>query len=80
LIKTPDSFVDTDYDFVANAVIDHFNKLIKTQPQIAGNIAGCMVRTAGHDFMDFRIDVNGKQVGGSDACMNFLDPDNNGIP
>jgi hypothetical protein len=39
-----------------------------------------MVRTAGHDFMDFRIDVNGKQVGGSDACMNFLDPDNNGIP
>ena len=38
---------------------------------------GCLLRTAGHDFMDFRTD-NANQ-GGSDGCINFNDPDNKGI-
>merc|ERR1711920_781354 len=36
--------------------------------------AGCVLRAAGHDFMDFR---NG--VGGSDGCLRFDDPDNKGL-
>jgi hypothetical protein len=43
------------------------------------NFAGCIVRTAGHDFMDFRTN-NGVETGGSDGCINFKDPDNNGLP
>ena len=35
-----------------------------------------MLRTAGHDFMDFR---KGAGRGGSDGCVNFEDPDNAGI-
>jgi catalase (peroxidase I) len=40
-----------------------------------GRLAGCLIRTAGHDFMDYRID-NG---GGSDGCFNLKDPDNKGL-
>ena len=35
------------------------------------------MRTAGHDFMDFRTD--NANPGGSDGCINFNDPDNTGI-
>jgi len=38
------------------------------------DFAGCVLRAAGHDFMDFR---NGK--GGSDGCLRFDDPDNKGL-
>lgn len=46
---------------------------------------GCLLRTAGHDFMDFRYeaDAQGNFVsasGGSDGCINFKDPDNKGVP
>ena len=36
--------------------------------------AGCVLRMAGHDFMDF---ANGQ--GGSDACTDMADPDNAGL-
>ena len=38
------------------------------------DFAGCTLRAAGHDFMDFR---NG--AGGSDGCLRFDDPDNKGL-
>jgi hypothetical protein len=38
---------------------------------------GCLLRTAGHDFMDFRPDE--EHIGGSDGCINFNDEDNTGI-
>lgn len=38
--------------------------------------AACWVRFSGHDFMDFRRGGGG----GSDACINFEDPDNKGLP
>lgn len=38
---------------------------------------GCLVRVAGHDFMDFRLD--GIEKGGSDGCINFKDEDNAGL-
>lgn len=37
----------------------------------------CLLRTAGHDFMDFR--PNHEHEGGSDGCINFSDPDNGGL-
>lgn len=36
--------------------------------------AGCVLRMAGHDFMDF---ADGQ--GGSDACTDMADPDNGGL-
>ena len=55
-------------------------------------MAGCLIRTAGHDLMDFRrrfkgdpLYVSGRHgwrknsIGGSDGCINFEDPDNKGI-
>jgi len=44
-----------------------------------GHFAGCVLRLAGHDFMDYRKDSSGKVSGGSDGCVNFLDPDNAGL-
>lgn len=41
--------------------------------------AACLVRLAGHDFMDFRRDAAGVETGGSDGCVNFNDPDNAGL-
>jgi len=43
--------------------------------------AGCWVRLAGHDFMDFRRgpEGNADSTGGSDGCINFSDPDNKGL-
>ena len=41
--------------------------------------AGCLLRTAGHDFMDFRYLEDGSSTGGSDGCINFHDPDNKGV-
>ena len=38
------------------------------------DFAGCVLRAAGHDFMDFRNDA-----GGSDGCLRFDDPDNKGL-
>jgi hypothetical protein len=41
--------------------------------------AGCLVRAAGHDFMDFRINADNTTSGGMDGCINFLDGDNAGL-
>jgi len=40
------------------------------------DVSGCIVRMAGHDFMDYRPDVG---LGGSDACLDLKEPDNNGL-
>lgn len=38
-----------------------------------------MIRMAGHDLMDLRMDYYGNLIGGSDGCVNFFDPDNDGL-
>jgi len=38
--------------------------------------AGCVLRMAGHDFMDFD---PAQGIGGSDGCTNLEDPDNKGL-
>jgi len=40
--------------------------------------AACLVRLAGHDFMDYR-NNSGVETGGSDGCVNFNDADNKGL-
>ena len=42
-------------------------------------MVGCLIRMAGHDFMDFRYESDGTTTGGSDGCINFEDPDNMGL-
>jgi hypothetical protein len=41
--------------------------------------AACIVRLAGHDFMDYRLNADGTTSGGSDGCVNFNDADNAGL-
>ena len=44
--------------------------------------AACIVRLAGHDFMDYRkgdAAAGTSDTGGSDGCVNFNDPDNAGL-
>ena len=59
------------YDAVASTVGDEYNPRAK--------FAGCLVRTAGHDFMDFRTNTDGSIEGGSDGCIHFADGDNAGL-
>lgn len=42
-------------------------------------MAGCTLRLAGHDFMDFRYLTTTTTQGGSDGCINFNDGDNGGL-
>jgi len=42
-----------------------------------GRMAGCLLRFAGHDLMDFR--KGQKDIGGSDGCIDFSTGDNAGL-
>jgi len=42
-------------------------------------LAGCIVRMAGHDFMDYVPTAASGQTGGSDGCVDFNDGDNAGL-
>ena len=64
------SDVNAKYEEVDSTVSDNLNPRAK--------FAGCLVRTAGHDFMDYR-EVSGVASGGSDGCINFADGDNTGL-
>ena len=65
------SDVIAKYEAVSSTVSDNNNPRAK--------FAGCIVRTVGHDFMDFR-NNNGVASGGADGCMAFSDADNTGLP
>ena len=58
------------YEAITDAVQDNSNPRAK--------FAACLVRFAGHDFMDFRIDSTSTS-GGADGCMAFSDGDNFGL-
>jgi hypothetical protein len=65
------SAVIAKYEAVSDEVSDNNNPRAK--------FAGCLVRTVGHDFMDFRVN-SGVSSGGADGCMAFSDADNTGLP
>lgn len=67
------NFTASDYELVAGAVFDHYDKSADKDA-----FAACTVRLAGHDFMDFRRSGN-TTTGGSDGCVNFADKDNAGL-
>lgn len=80
-IKTKSDFHQTDYQMIAS---DIFHLLEEAAPfsddspdanEKRGSVAGCLVRVAGHDFMDYRIGGGG----GSDACFDLNDADNEGL-
>lgn len=43
------------------------------------DFAGCVVRLAGHDLMDYNPSAPTSQKGGADGCLDFTDPDNAGL-
>ena len=77
-LVTPADFSVDDYQQVVNAVNAKFDSLIAEDPDLRQRIPGCLVRMAGHDFMDYR-DDDGVETGGSDGCLSFYDPDNGGL-
>lgn len=71
------------------AVAESINELYEDAEDKAA-FAGCLVRLAGHDLMDFRYEFKVgkdgkmsksaiKQKGGVDGCINFADKDNRGL-
>lgn len=70
--------ISSNYDNVFADVVALFDELstdVSAQDNPRGSFVGCLVRVAGHDFMDYRIGENG----GSDGCVNLQEPDNKGI-
>lgn len=66
------------YDDLFSQVYEAFDNLpteITAQNNPRAAFVGCVLRTSGHDFMDYRVNVGG----GSDGCVNFNDPDNKGL-
>lgn len=77
-----DTFGDEEYEAVVKSVLDQYEELTKTTT-LAGQVtdearmAGCLLRFAGHDLMDYRKgEANG---GGSDGCIDFSTGDNAGL-
>jgi hypothetical protein len=79
--KTKADFNDDDYAYIVMKVIQMCNVITNNgEDSVAmARFNGCIVRTAGHDLMDYRKGYYGQTIGGSDGCMNFNDPDNDGI-
>ena len=74
-LKTNTAVFTTDmYSQIVLEIFELYNSL-HTQAEFAA----CLVRLAGHDFMDFRRRADGTTTGGSDGCINFDDPDNSGL-
>jgi hypothetical protein len=60
------------YEGITAEVAANFNE--------RGRFVGCLIRMAGHDFMDFRSEGDGSSTGGADGCIDFGDGDNTGLP
>jgi len=76
-VLTTESMTEADYDSISSEIEGLYNSLPSACnatycPQ--ADWAGCVLRMAGHDFMDYR---DGE--GGSDGCVDMNDADNNGL-
>lgn len=77
--KTETMNLDT-YEQLVHETIQLYEALdphIGNNTNIRASFAGCLVRQAGHDFMDYRPDDS--HIGGADGCMHYDDPDNKGL-
>lgn len=59
--------------------MDLYNTFADNEEMPQRNFAGCLVRFAGHDFLDFRFHEDGTMSGGSDGCIKLDEPDNAGL-
>jgi hypothetical protein len=78
-IATTKTLTERQYKNIVDAIHDvyeHIDANVSANFNPRGSFVACLLRTAGHDFMDFRIGGGG----GSDGCLNFADSDNAGIP
>eukprot|EP00448_Togula_jolla_P010921 CAMPEP_0170614308 /NCGR_PEP_ID=MMETSP0224-20130122/24729_1 /TAXON_ID=285029 /ORGANISM="Togula jolla, Strain CCCM 725" /LENGTH=565 /DNA_ID=CAMNT_0010939953 /DNA_START=64 /DNA_END=1761 /DNA_ORIENTATION=+ len=78
-VMTTESLTEGDYDDIVKAIHDALDQLDSSCtpdscPQ--ADISGCILRMAGHDFMDYHGDSG---LGGSDGCTNVKDEDNAGL-
>jgi len=76
-----DNFHVANYQDIVRDVIAEYDLIDATHSankNPRGDFAGCIVRMAGHDFMDFRVDDE-KHQGGADGCVSFEDGDNAGL-
>jgi len=79
-VEVSEPLTEADYKHVARYILDAYEAVpdvIEPNNNARGNFVGCLLRVAGHDFMDFRSGV--EHQGGSDGCINLLEPDNLGI-
>lgn len=77
---TTTSFSESNYDSIATSIQGLFTSMDQTCTENTcprADFAGCVLRIAGHDLMDFRkVATN---FGGSDGCINFDEADNKGL-
>lgn len=77
--KTVSSFGLSNYEAIVsniNGIYEATDATVEANNNPRAELAGCILRMAGHDFMDYRTDTG---LGGSDGCINFHDEDNEGI-
>jgi len=78
-VMTTESLSRSQYRNIVRAIQRGLNQL---SPQCEGDvcpqadITGCVLRMAGHDFMDYNSETD---FGGSDACLDMSHPDNAGL-
>ena len=81
-VRQTKSLSKEEYDEVAGHVVDAYeavDDVVQDNENRRGRFVACLLRVAGHDFMDFRHDAAASETGGSDGCINLNDPDNKGI-
>jgi len=82
VLTTLSTFTKTDYENVVASVVKLYEAVDSVVTGTKNNrarFAGCTLRLAGHDFMDFRKFSTTDSMGGADGCINFNDGDNNGL-
>ena len=81
IATTTAAFDKAKYKKIVAQVVEQYEAVsssVSANSNPRAKYAGCLVRTAGHDFMDYR-NTNGVESGGSDGCINFADEDNTGL-
>lgn len=80
-VMTTESMTVADYDAAYDSVASRYNTLpIECNATFCpqADWSGCVLRAAGHDFMDFEGGRFGT-IGGSDGCLDLHDEENNGL-
>eukprot|EP00448_Togula_jolla_P006443 CAMPEP_0170599488 /NCGR_PEP_ID=MMETSP0224-20130122/16823_1 /TAXON_ID=285029 /ORGANISM="Togula jolla, Strain CCCM 725" /LENGTH=560 /DNA_ID=CAMNT_0010924141 /DNA_START=70 /DNA_END=1752 /DNA_ORIENTATION=+ len=78
-VNTTVDLTEGDYDAIVDSIKDALNNLdpvctVDACPQ--ADVSGCILRMAGHDFMDFNAET---KLGGSDGCTDMKEGDNAGL-